>query len=339
MADPGSFSLVIPIYRNRDSLERLLDVLVGLGAQLAEEPDIGLVLEVVFVVDGSPDDSFDFLAKRAPSLPFRSVLVGHSRNFGSFAAIRTGLGAASGTYFGVMAADLQEPPSLIVDFARLLATGECDIAVGRRRHRHDPLLARTSGRVFWGLYRRLISPEMPDGGVDVFACNRAFRDNLLELGESRSSLVGLAFWLGFRRREVPYDRLERLEGRSAWTWGKKVHYMLDSIFAFTDYPVRFLLAIGAVGTVLSLVVGATVAAARLLHLITVPGYTALMLVALTYGALNLLALGAVGEYAWRAYENTKGRPQAVVARTLVNRGPRDRPTTAVAATPGEGTTR
>ena len=190
-------SIVVPIYKNRESLDRLLAALVELSEQLRSDPDVGLDMEAVFVVDGSPDTSFEFLAERIPDLPFTSRLVGHSRNFGSFAAIRTGLEAATGDYFAVMAADLQEPPWLILDFARLLAADDCDIAVGRRRHRKDPLSTRLPSKLFWGLYRRLVTSEMPDGGVDIFGCNRQFRDHLLRLEESRSSLIGLAFWLGF----------------------------------------------------------------------------------------------------------------------------------------------
>jgi glycosyltransferase involved in cell wall biosynthesis len=269
-------------------------------------------------VDGSPDRSYALLRESIDVLGFPAQLLAHSRNFGSFPAIRSGLMAARGDYFGVMAADLQEPPELLPTFFTSLAADECDVAIGSRVGRSDPLTSRLASGVFWGLYRRLVVPDMPEGGVDVFGCNRKFRDELLKLEESRSSLIALIFWLGFRRKLIGYERLVRQEGRSAWTLGKKVDYMMDSIFAFTDYPIRLLARLGAVGSILSAVAGTVVVIARLSGAIAVPGYAATMLVVLFFGTLNLFGLGLVGTYAWRAYENSKQRPLAIVARQYTN---------------------
>lgn len=270
-------------------------------------------LEVVFVVDGSPDRSGEVLTELLPLQPFASRLVFHSRNFGSFAAIRTGLARTSGRYVGVMAADLQEPPELMVDFFGQLRSGESDLVVGRRRSRAgDPRLAAAQSRLFWAVYRRFVQPEMPLGGVDVFACTDEFRQHLVELDEAHSSLVALALWLGFRRSVVEYDRLPREHGESGWTFKKKVKYLSDSIFSFTDLPIRMLLAIGIVGLVASLAIALVVVVARLSGAIDVPGYAATILVLAFFGALNLFGLGIIGSYVWRAYENTKRRPPSVV---------------------------
>lgn len=306
------YSLVIPVYMNEASIPRLLEAVTSMSQALAGE------LEAVFVVDGSPDASFERLREAIDGLPFAAQLLAHSRNFGSFAAIRTGLQAARGDYFGVMAADLQEPPELMMSFFLALAAGECDVAVGTRIRRDDPLLSRLASNLFWGLYRRLVVKQMPEGGVDVFGCNRQFRDHLLQLEESRSSLVALIFWLGFRRKFVAYERLSREEGKSAWTLGKKVDYMMDSIFAFTNYPIRVLMLLGALGTAFSALLGAVVVVAHLAGAIEVPGYAATILTILFLGAVNLLGLGLVGAYAWRGYENSKRRPLAVVAMRHVN---------------------
>jgi glycosyltransferase involved in cell wall biosynthesis len=301
------YSIVIPVYKNEASIPRLIQTLIDMNQDLNHE------LEVVFVVDGSPDQSYALLRDALDRLDFPAQLLAHSRNFGSFPAIRTGLMAARGEYFGVMAADLQEPPGLLLAFFASLAADECDVVIGTRNGRNDPLLSRLASGLFWGLYRRLVVHDMPEGGVDVFGCNRTFRDQLLKLEESRSSLIALIFWLGFRRKFVGYERQTRQEGKSAWTFSKKVEYMMDSIFAFTDYPIRLLIRVGAIGSFLSIALGVLVLAARISGAILVPGYAATMLVVLVLGALNLLGLGLVGTYAWRGYENSKQRPLAVVA--------------------------
>ena len=310
---PVKYSVVIPVYRNEESLPRLLHAVTEMNRAVDGQ------LEAVFVVDGSPDQSYGILKDALASLPMPAQLIGHSRNFGSFAAIRTGLAAARGEYFGVMAADLQEPPDLLVAFFQALSNDECDVAIGTRTGRgNDPVRSRIASRIFWGIYRRLVVKDMPEGGVDVFGCNRTFREHLLELEESRSSLIALIFWLGFRRKLVGYERQARQEGVSAWTLRKKFDYMMDSVFAFTDAPIRLLMRLGAFGVFISLATAILILAARLFGFIKVPGYAPTMLSVLFLGALNLFGLGLVGTYAWRGYENSKRRPLAVVATRIEN---------------------
>lgn len=301
-------SLIIPVYRNEGSLPDLLQAVADLNAELHG------AFEAVFVVDGSPDRCYEILRERLPLCPMRSRLVLLARNFGAFAAIRSGLEIASGDRFAVMAADLQEPPELVLRMNDALQQGDCDVVVGVREARADPWSTRWSSGLFWWLYRRYVVPDIPPGGVDVFACNRPFRDTLLQLGESHSSLIAQIFWLGFRRRLLPYVRLERQHGTSAWTLRKKVNYLMDSVFAFSDLPIRLLIRAGAAGVFAAAALGVVVAAGRLLGLIAVPGYAMTILTIVFFGALNLLSLGIVGSYAWRAYENTKQRPLAVRLR-------------------------
>ena len=230
--------------------------------------------------------------------------------------------SGTGEHFAVMAADLQEPPELALEFFRTLAADEHDVVVGTREGRADPLGSRLASGVFWGVYRRLVVRDMPSGGVDIFGCNRAFRDCLLACEEANTSLVALLFWLGFRRKLVAYTRRARVHGGSGWTLRKKVTYLMDSVFAFTDLPVRLLMTFGLTGLLVSLGLGAVVLSARLAGLFDVPGYAATILVVLFFGGINALGLGVVGSYAWRGYENTKRRPLAVAARELTYAGDR-----------------
>ena len=303
-----AYSLVIPVYRNRESLPELLQQLRRL------QQDLSHALEIVFVIDGSPDDSEQWLRTALPKSGLRAKLVLLARNFGSIAAIMAGLHKAQGRYFAVMAADLQDPPEVAARFFDLLSANDVDVVIGTREARSDPPLTRLAASLFWNLYRRFIQPQIPRGGVDLFGCNRLFRDRLLELKEANTSLVGLMFWLGFRRKFVQYSRAPRPYGKSAWTIRRKVKYLSDSVFAFSDLPVRLLFYSGTVGLVLAAILGVLVLVGRLMGLIEVPGYTATVLVILFFGALNAFGLGVVGAYAWRAYENTKQRPGYVVLR-------------------------
>ena len=299
-------SLVIPVYRNAENLPRLFSELEQLAARLPAG------LEVVFVVDGSPDASLDILRSRLPGWPVRSQLLELSRNVGSFAASAAGLASGRGDYFAVMAADMQEPPDLILRFFEVLQSGRADVTFGHRVGRADPFWSRVMSDGFWRLYRRFVVREMPKGGVDVFGCTRQVRDHLVGLKEVGTNLVALLLWLGFRREFVGYERRPRLEGRSAWTFGRKARYAVDSVFSFTDLPIRLLLFLGVAGTLAAVAASGVVYTFWLLGRVQVLGYTPLMLMIAFFGGLTALGLGIVGQYLWISIQNTRGRPAYVV---------------------------
>jgi glycosyltransferase involved in cell wall biosynthesis len=305
------YTVVIPVYRNEESLPDLLRALSAVVRDMNNKS--AEVCELVFVIDGSPDASEIILRDRLPDMPFPSKLLVHSRNFGSFAAIRSGLEAGEGDWFAAVAADLQEPPELLSAFLDVLRSGAADVVVGQRNSREDPWSSRLAARVFWGLYRWLVMPQMPSGGVDVFGCTRRVRDLLLSFKETNSALIGQLFWVGFRRHTVPYARRRRTHGRSTWSMGRKIRYMWDSVYSFSDLPIRLLMWIGAAGIVLAGLLGITVVIARISGAVPVPGYAATVITVLFFGALNTLGLGIVGTYAWRTFENTKARPLSIVA--------------------------
>lgn len=298
-------SLVVPVYKNEKNIPSLIAAIEGIHAQVQD-------FEAIFVVDGSPDHSLLELRMRLPTASFASRLVSLSRNFGAFAAIRAGLSEARGQAFAVMAADLQEPPELVTGMYKAISSGDYDVAYGSREKRHDGVLSSFASNLYWGLYRRIVSPDIPPGGVDIFGCNEAVRRQVLALSERNSSLVGLLFWVGFRRIGIPYARAKREIGSSAWTFSKKWKYMQDSVFSFSDLPISMLLTVGLLGVLFSTIFGLVVLGAALLGHINVPGYAATIMVILFFGMVQLLSIGVLGIYIWRIFENTKGRPLHIV---------------------------
>ncbi len=299
------YSAVVPVYGNEQTLEPLLEALTKVAEHLDGQ------MEAVFVIDGSPDDSLQLLRRLLPQAAIPTQIVVHSRNFGSFPAIRSGLAAARGEYIGVVAADLQEPPELLESFFVKLASGDADVVVGRREARADPAMSSAASRSFWWMYRRIINPEIPEGGVDVFGCTREVADHLLRLDEAHSSLVAQLYWLGYRRSEVPYARMPRPSGRSGWTFRRRARYLLDSVFAFTDIPISVLITVGFIGGALTTIAALVVFIGWATRRIVNPGYTPLMLVMLFSTFTILSGLGIVGSYVWRTFENSKGRPVSI----------------------------
>lgn len=309
--DPGASevtdSLVVPVYNNARSLAAAVRAVERIDADCEGQ------LEAIFVLDGGQDDSRAVLLRALQGTRTRALVVEHSRNFGAFAAIRTGMRHARGGRIAVMSADLQEPAELIVEFLRRLAGGAVDVVAGERRSREDR--GDGAARLYWRLYRRFVLGAIPPGGVDVFACTAAVRDVVCSLEDDHTSLVAQLFWVGFRRELVPYDRVPQ-PGPSGWTFRRKFRYLADSVFAFTDLPVRVLWTVGVLGIAISLLVGAVVLIAHLLGAITVPGYAGIVLILLFFLGLNSLGLGIIGSYVWRAYERVKRRPGAIVSGVL-----------------------
>lgn len=296
-------SLVVPVYGNSEEIPALIEAVTEIEAAMTGG------FEAIFVVDGSPDDSRDRLHAALAERSLSARLVEHSRNFGSFAAIRTGMALARGERIAVMAADGQEPPSLVIEFLRRLEGGETDIVVGERASRDDR--GDAFSKLYWRLYRRFVLQEVPAAGADVFACTAAVRDVICSLEPTHTSLVAQLFWVGFRRQSVPYDRLPSATP-SGWTLRRKLRYLSDSVFAFTDLPVRILWLTGLLGLVIGALIGTIALVGRLLGEIDVPGYTATILLIVLFGSLNLIGLGIIGSYVWRAYDTVKGRPGAIV---------------------------
>ncbi|MBK0329367.1 glycosyltransferase family 2 protein [Rhodobacteraceae bacterium F11138] len=309
------FSLIIPVYKNESNIPPLLQAVQKLRDRINDD------FEVIFVVDGSPDRSYLVLRDSLPATGLNAQLIALSRNFGSLAAIRAGLERAKGDNMAVMAADLQEPPELVVGMQQALAADECDVVYGERQRRGDPWHTRVASTLFWGAYRRFVAPDIPKGGVDTFGITAAVRDQILGLTERNSSLVGLLFWIGFRRKGLPYDRADREIGTSAWTFTKKWKYMQDSIFSFSDLPISMLLILGFGGLTISVILGLVVFLSAVFGQIDVPGYAATMLVILFFGTLQLLSMGVLGIYLWRVFENTKGRPLHIVMSAQAFSGP------------------
>jgi polyisoprenyl-phosphate glycosyltransferase len=304
---PVRYSVVVPIYGNRDSLPTLVDRLVSLNESR------GGGLEGVFVVDGSPDDSLEVLRQALAGGRLRAQVLSLSRNFGSFSAVRSGLVVARGEYIGVMAADLQEPADVVAAFFDALETGNWDIALGQRIGRDDPRFSAAASRIYWRIYQRFINREIPTGGIDVFGCTRAIAQRISSFPETHTSMIGLLFWLGYRRTYIEYRREPRHSGRSRWTLRRKLRYLFDSIYAFTDLPIIVLQIIGFLGTIVSFFIGLIVFIGWLAGAVKQPGYTPLMIAIAGATSALLLALGVVGSYVWRTYENSKGRPLELVA--------------------------
>ena len=304
-----SVSIVVPVYKNEGSIDQLLHRINEISAAVS-----GMV-EAVFVVDGSPDKSLDTLRSQLPMAGFDAKVLLLSRNFGAFSAIRAGLREARGDATVVMAADLQEPTSLITNMLGIVQRDEADVAVGVRQSRKDGVVSRTLSAVFWKIFNRVSSLELPRGGVDIFALSRSARETLNTFEESSTSLIGLIYWMGFRRQEVPYHRAERRVGKSSWSLQKRINYAKDSVTAFSEFPLTVFLWSGAVGAIVSLVF-ALIGAFQYIFTSDHQSQREVTAIGLLFVASYLMAgLGVLGTYLWRIADNVRKRPDSITWKT------------------------
>jgi glycosyltransferase involved in cell wall biosynthesis len=302
-----TLSVVVPYFNNRESLPELLAQISTSAASLQA------VVEIIVVDDGSKLPVLSAL-KQVPPMPHtRLKLIRLSRNFGSFSAIQTGLSAATGKRIAVLSADLQEPPWLLESFFEELESGEISVVLGSRESRQDKVLQSISAKAYWFLYRRFVFPQVPKGGVDVFACTQEVARTLVNFRESNTSLIGLLLWAGYPTKIVKYDRLERQHGQSGWSLTKRLKYMTNSIFAFTHFPILALQVLGGLGVLASVLIGVVVAYAWWSGAVIVPGYAPIMLAISLSTSINLLGLGLIGSYVWRTFENSKNRPSTLIS--------------------------
>jgi polyisoprenyl-phosphate glycosyltransferase len=299
-------SVVVPVYFNEGSLPHLFRELQEVERQLLE---LGVGLELILVDDGSGDGSFGELIKIKAVRP-GTRLVKLSRNFGAVHASKTGLQFVTGDCFVVLAADLQDPPGLVVEMVRRWQAGSRFVTCVRRK-RSDPPLTTLFAKTYYRVLRTVVVPDYPDGGYDLALMDRVMLPHLQASGKNINPNV-FAFWLGFKPDVIPYERQKRQHGKSRWTFRKKVNYFLDTLLGFSIVPLRLISFTGLIVSFLSLAFVGFVVINGLLGRYDVPGFATLASIISFLLGLVICMLGVIGEYLWRIFDEVSHRPEAVI---------------------------
>jgi glycosyltransferase involved in cell wall biosynthesis len=292
-------SVVVPVYFNTATLPAMAERL------RAAARDADWDIEVLFVDDGSGDDSWAKISEIASAWPqARGVRL--TRNFGSQMAIVAGLQESTGDAAAVLSADLQEPPELLAELIRAWRGGATAV-FAVRKSRPEPWPTRAASGLYYRALKRLAFEEMPAGGFDCFLVGRPAIDFLVSNREVHASLPGLLLWSGFPAALVPYDRAAREEGRSRWTFAKKIKYFIDSVVSFSYAPLRWMSVAGAFLALIAFGYAALLVALKLVRGQPIQGWTSLMVALAFFSGVQLLSLGILGEYLWRTLDAARGR--------------------------------
>ena len=294
-------SIVIPMHNEQDVLEYLFERL-----ERALQ-DIGVSIEIICVDDGSSDLTYQELLPYSASDP-RIHIISLTRNFGKEAALTAGLDASTGHFVVPIDADLQDPPELISEFLLLWEQGY-DVIYGVRADRStDTFLKRLSANGFYRIFNILSPQKIPPSTGDFRLMDRAVVDALKRLPERNRFMKGLFTWVGFRQVGIPYNRPMRVAGSTSWNYWGLFRFAIDGITAFTTAPLRLWTFIGLASALIAVLYGIFLLVRVLVVGLDVPGYASIMEAILLGFAVQMIALGVIGEYIGRIYEEVKGRP-------------------------------
>ena len=304
--DLGLLSVVAPVFNEQDLVEEFY---ARVSKALA-----GFSFELVLVDDGSSDATPAILRRLASNDP-RVHVVYLSRNFGHQTALTAGLDHAHGDAVVMLDADLQDPPELIPSMIDHWRAG-CDVVYAVREHREgESYFKLATARWFYKLFDKLTQVQLQHNSGDFRLLDRRPLDALLSMRERDRFLRGMTVWVGYRQAAVPYRRDPRYAGETKYTLPKMLRFSLDAIFSFSHRPLQLATLLGFLVSTLALIAIPVVVILRIVGSY-LPGFGTITIAVLLIGGVQLIAIGIVGEYVSRIYDEVKGRPLYLVRSRL-----------------------
>jgi glycosyltransferase involved in cell wall biosynthesis len=306
-------SIVVPVYNERDTVPLFLEELekVFIGKEKVR-------LEVLFINDGSTDDTLEVLRCLANQDP-KIAIIDLARNFGKEAALSAGLQYAKGDVIVPIDVDLQDPPELIHQMIEKWKLGY-EVVLGKRADREsDSWAKRHSAKWFYKIHNKIADPAIPENVGDFRLMDRKVVDALNELPESRRFMKGLFAWIGFKTTYVEYLRPERCAGTSKFNGWKLWNFALEGITSFSTAPLRVWTYGGFLISLISFIYAAYIVLRVLVSGVDLPGHASTIVAILFFGGLQLMGIGFIGEYLGRTYLESKRRPAFVVREVYYNK--------------------
>lgn len=299
-------SVVLPVFRNAESLAQMHAEIT----QVAEERFPECDLEIVFVDDGSDDESWEVICSLRRADPERVSAHRLSRNFGQLSAMVAGYRLARGDAVVSISADLQDPTDLIGDMVQRWLAGD-DIVIANRAGRSDGRMSATTSRLAYA-YARRSTPAIPEGGFDYFLMSRRTVNLLLQFKGRFRFLQGDLLWLGLPTSFIPYVRKERPHGRSGYSFGKRFSNFTDLIIDSSYGPIKTMSRVGFIAAVVGFVYLVTIVIVAFAGGAPFEGWAPIMVTILILNGSMMIMLGIVGEYLWRIHDQIRERPMHIV---------------------------
>jgi dolichol-phosphate mannosyltransferase len=301
-------SIVIPFYNEGESVHKAY---LHIKEELSKHKES---YEIIFVDDGSIDDSFTHLEKIAQNdKNIRAIKL--SSNCGSHMAIRAGLSLAKGHCACFIACDLQEPPHLIYTMKSELSD-MYNIVWAVRNTRKDSFSTVLLAKLFYWLARKFVTNNIPPSGASMFMVSHNVLKALNKYEERNLTLEGLFATMGFKSTYVFYDRMERISGKSKWTFLKKIKLLIDFFVAYSSTPIRFVSIMGIALSTIGFIWTFYIIIREVIYRDLTPGWPALISVLLIGFGITNISLGIIAEYLWRTLDEARKRPKYIIEKSI-----------------------
>lgn len=300
-------SLVIPCYNEEEALPYLYEALEKVSGEMSEQE-----FEFIFINDGSKDKTLQ-LIRDLSKQDSRVHYVSFSRNFGKEAAIYAGLKKSTGDFVSLIDADLQDPPSLVKEMYHTLKTEDYDCVATRRVDRKgEPPIRSFFAKKFYQLINKISETEVVDGARDFRLMTRQMVDAILDVGEYNRFSKGIFGWVGFNTKWISYDNVERVAGKTKWSFFGLFLYSLEGIIAFSTRPLYIASLFGILFCFIAFVMICFIIFKTLYFGEEVQGYASTICIIFFIGGIQLFCIGILGQYLSKTYLETKQRPLYVV---------------------------
>jgi len=302
----AKLSIVVPAYNEAANLPTLCDCLRKTLSVLSMD------WECIIVDDHSSDATFSVVSSLSmQDARVRGIRL--ARNHGSHLAITCGLHHAEGDCAVVLAADMQDPPEVILRLLEQWRAGAQVVWAARAKREGEKISTLAFARIFYFLMRHVVGMRtMPATGADFVLIDRRVMDAFKGFREANISIMALVTWMGFRQAIVLYTKKPRFQGQSGWTLRKKIKLVIDSVTSFSSFPIRLMSVVGGVVAMLGFIYAAVIIGLSLVNQVSVAGWSSLMVVVLVLGGVQMLMMGVLGEYLWRALDEARHRPQYLI---------------------------
>lgn len=297
-------SVVSPVYRG----EKMVSELVRRNVETLSS--MGVDYEIILVNDASPDDSWKAIEAECKKNP-KVKGLNLSRNFGQHYAITAGLTFAKGEWIVVMDCDLQDRPEEIPSLYKKAQEGY-DSVLAQRLQRSHGWLKKLSSKCFYKVFSYLTETEQDASVANFGIYNRKVIDAVLSMGDAMRYFPTQIQWVGFKRAYLPIQHDERAEGKSTYNLSRLFKLAFDTIISFSDKPMRLMVQMGLIVTIISFIVGIVFLARYCMGLIEVMGFASLIISLWLLGGIIILLIGVVGIYLGKLFEKAKDRPTFIV---------------------------
>ena len=298
-------SIVSPAYNEAENLGEFYSRVTN------ATDNLNLEIEIIYINDGSQDSTIDIITKQR-QIDNRITIIDLSRNFGKEIALTAGLDYSSGDAVIVIDADLQDPPELIPKLVEKWREGYDVVNAKRIKRKGESLLKKVMSYIYYRLLFYLSDINVPRDTGDFRLLNKNALDALLKLREKHRYMKGLFVWVGFKQKEIEYEREARFKGKTKWGFFSLFNLAFDGLTSFSIMPLRLASTIGFLSALIGFFYGAVIVFKTLFFHEPVAGFTSLVVLITFFGGIQLLSIGIIGEYIGRIFNETKNRPLYVV---------------------------